>query len=191
MLKSSEIDKLHGEMAEELDGKRFWHTIGVAHTAASLAMRYNIDMDTAYVTGLLHDCAKCISDKKKLAICKKNGIPVSDTEQMNPSLLHAKVGAFLAADKYHIADSNMLDAIKYHTTGRPGMSDLEQIIYIADYIEPGRNKAPNLDEIRHLAFVDKEKALIRILEDCLFYLKDSDQKIDILTQQTYEYYKSK
>lgn len=191
MFKSSEIDKLHEEMAEELDDKRFWHTIGVAHTAASLAMRYNVDMDTAYVTGLLHDCAKCISDKKKLSICKKNDIPVSDTEQMNPSLLHAKVGAFLAADKYHIEDSNMLDAIKYHTTGRPGMSDLEQIIYIADYIEPGRNKAPNLDEIRHLAFVDKEKALIRILEDCLFYLKDSDQKIDILTQQTYEYYKSK
>lgn len=191
MFKSSEIEKLQEEMAKELDGKRFWHTIGVAHTAASLAMRYNVDMDTAYVTGLLHDCAKCISDKKKLSICKKNGIPVSDTEQMNPSLLHAKVGAFLAADKYHIEDSNMLDAIKYHTTGRPGMSDLEQIIYIADYIEPGRNKAPNLDEIRHLAFVDKEKALIRILEDCLFYLKDSDQKIDILTQQTYEYYKSK
>lgn len=190
MIKSSEIDKIHGEMAEALDGKRFWHTIGVAYTAAALAMRYNVDMNTAYVAGLLHDCAKCISDKKKLSICKKNNIPVSETELQNPSLLHAKVGAFLAADKYHIEDNNIIDAIAYHTTGRPGMSDLEQIIYIADYIEPDRNKAPNLAEIRSLAFIDKEKALLKILEDSLLYLNGSDQKIDLLTQQTYEYYKN-
>ena len=191
MFKSSEIEKLQEEIAKELDGKRFWHTIGVAHTAATLAMRYDVDMNTAYVAGLLHDCAKCISDKKKLSICKKNGIPVSETEQTNPSLLHAKVGAFLAKDKYHIDDDSIIDAIAYHTTGRPNMTDLEQIIYIADYIEPGRNKAPNLDEIRHLAFIDKEKALIKILEDSLFYLQDSSQEIDLITQQTYDYYKNK
>ncbi len=190
MIKSSEIDKIQEDMAEELDGKRFWHTLGVAHIAAALAMRYDVDMNTAYVTGLLHDCAKCISDKKKISICKKNHIPISETEQKNPSLLHAKVGAFLAADKYHIEDNAIIDAIAYHTTGRPGMSDLEQIIYIADYIEPGRNKAPNLDEIRRLAFIDKEQAIIKILEDSLFYLNDSDQEIDLTTQQTYEYYKN-
>ena len=191
MFKSSEIDKLHGEVAEALDGKRFWHTLAVAYTAASLAMRYDVDMNTAYIAGLLHDCAKCISDKKKLSICKKNNIPVSDTEQLNPSLLHAKVGAFLAKDKYHIEDNNIIDAIAYHTTGRPNMTDLEQIIYIADYIEPNRNKAQNLDEIRHLAFIDKEKALLRILEDSLIYLKDSNQEVDLITQQTYDYYKTK
>lgn len=191
MFKSSEIEKLQEKMAKELDGKRFWHTIGVAHTAATLAMRYDVDMDTAYVAGLLHDCAKCISDKKKLSICKKNGIAVTETEQMNPSLLHAKVGAFLAKDKYHIDDISIIDAITYHTTGRPNMTDLEQIIYIADYIEPGRNKASHLDEIRHLAFIDKEKALIKILEDSLFYLQDSSQEIDLITQQTYDYYKNK
>ena len=189
MFKSSEIDKIQEDMAEELDTKRFWHTLGVANTAAALAMRYDVDMTTAYVAGLLHDCAKCISDKKKLSICKKNQIPVSETEQQNPSLLHAKVGAFLASDKYDIKDNNIINAIKYHTTGRPGMSDLEKIIYIADYIEPGRNKAPNLNEIRHLAFIDKEQALLKILEDSLFYLNDSQQEIDLTTQETYEYYK--
>ncbi len=189
MFKSSEIDKIQEDMAEELDDKRFWHTLGVAHIAAALAMRYDVDINTAYVTGLLHDCAKCISDKKKLSICKKNQIPVSETEQQNPSLLHAKVGAFLASDKYDIKDNNIINAIKYHTTGRPGMSDLEKIIYIADYIEPGRNKAPNLNEIRHLAFIDKEQALLKILEDSLFYLNDSQQEIDLTTQETYEYYK--
>ncbi|MBR4085257.1 MAG: bis(5'-nucleosyl)-tetraphosphatase (symmetrical) YqeK [Lachnospiraceae bacterium] len=191
MIKSSEIDKIQEDMADALDDKRFMHTLGVAYTAAALAMRYEIDMNTAYVTGLLHDCAKCISDKKKLSICKKNHIPVSETEQQNPSLLHAKVGAFLAEDKYDIADKSIIDAIAYHTTGRPNMSDLEQIIYIADYIEPGRNKAPNLDEIRHMAFIDKEQALIKILEDSLFYLNDSNQEVDLITQQTYEYYKNK
>ncbi len=189
MFKSSEIDKIQEDMAEELDDKRFWHTLGVAHIAAALAMRYDVDINTAYVTGLLHDCAKCISDKKKLSICKKNQIPVSETEQQNPSLLHAKVGAFLASDKYDIKDNNIINAIKYHTTGRPGMSDLEKIIYIADYIEPGRNKAPNLNEIRHLAFINKEQALLKILEDSLFYLNDSQQEIDLTTQETYEYYK--
>lgn len=191
MFKLSEIDKIQEDMAEELDDKRFWHTMGVAHIAAALAMRYDVDMTIAFVTGLLHDCAKCISDKKKLSICRKNNISISETEENNPSLLHAKVGAFLASDKYNIKDNNILDAIKYHTTGRPAMSDLEQIIYIADYIEPGRNKAPNLDEIRHLAFIDKEQTLLKILEDSLFYLNDSKQEIDLTTQQTYEYYKNK
>lgn len=190
MFKSSEIDKIQEDMAEELDTKRFWHTLGVANIAAALAMRYDVDMTTAYVAGLLHDCAKCISDKKKFSICKKNNISISETEHQNPSLLHAKVGAFIAADKYHIEDSKVIDAIKYHTTGRPGMTDLEQIIYIADYIEPGRNKAPNLDIIRHLAFIDKEKALLKILEDSLFYLKDSEHEIDNATQETYDFYKN-
>lgn len=191
MFKSSEIEKIQTEMAETLDSKRFYHTLGVAHIAAALAMRYDVDMNTAYVAGLLHDCAKCISDKKKLSICKKNNIPVSKTEQQNPSLLHAKVGAFLAEDKYSIEDTTIINAIAYHTTGRPNMSNLEQIIYIADYIEPGRNKAPNLEEIRHLAFVDKEQALIKILEDSLSYLKNTDQEVDFITQQTYDYYKNK
>lgn len=190
MIKSSEISKIKKELEKDLDSKRYEHTIAVAYTATSLAMRYDIDLFKAYISGLLHDCAKCISDKKKVSICQKNHISISETEMRNPSLLHAKAGALIASEKYQIDDEDILNAITFHTTGRPGMSDLEKIIFIADYIEPGRNKATNLDLIRKLAFENKEKALLKILEDTLDYLKDSNEDIDITTQQTYEYYKN-
>ena len=90
-----------------------------------------------------------------------------------------------------IDDEEIIDAILYHTTGRPGMSLLEKIVYIADYIEPGRNHAPNLGEIRELCFADLDEALLKILEDILVHLKESKKEIDPMTQMTYEFYKRK
>ena len=88
-------------------------------------------------------------------------------------------------------DEEIIDAILYHTTGRPGMSLLEKIVYIADYIEPGRNHAPNLGEIRELCFADLDEALLKILEDILVHLRESNKEIDPMTQMTYEFYKRK
>jgi predicted HD superfamily hydrolase involved in NAD metabolism len=89
-------------------------------------------------------------------------------ELQNPTaLLHAKVGSFLAKEKYGIEDEDVLNAIRYHTTGRPCMSTLEKILYIADYIEPGRKHASNLLQIRRMAFQDLDKTLFKILEDTL------------------------
>ena len=109
----------------------------------------------------------------------------------NPFLLHAKVGGHLAKTKYKIDDEDIINAILYHTTGRPGMSLLEKIVYIADYIEPGREHAPNLDEVRRLSFRDLDEALLQILEDILVHLKESKKEIDPMTQRTYEFYKRK
>lgn len=183
-----ELRKLRSSVQKVQDEKRFEHTIGVEYTAASLAMRYGVDIKSARIAGILHDCAKCLSDKKQLEICKKNKIAVTDVEKRNPFLLHAKVGAFLAHDKYEVTDENILDAICYHTTGRADMSDLEKIIFIADYIEPGRNKAANLDVIRKTAFEDLNKAMIIILENTLGYLKKSGNEIDPMTEQTLNFY---
>ena len=176
-------------MEKVQDAKRFEHTLGVEYTAASLAMRYEYDLIDAQTAGLLHDCAKCLSDKTQLSICKKHNLSVSAVESRNPFLLHAKTGACLAEKKYGITDPNILNAIRYHTTGRPGMGLLEKIIFLADYIEPGRKHAPNLSEIRKLAFLDLDMALEKVLEDTLGYLKSSGGETDPMTEKTWRYYR--
>lgn len=187
-MKSSELTKIRKAMEKTLDAKRYEHTLGVEFTAAALAMRYDAPIMSAQLAGLLHDCAKCMSNDKKLSICEKYNISISEVEKRNPFLLHAKVGSFLAAHEYHVEDQDVINAILNHTTGRPGMSLLEKIVFIADYIEPGRKQAPNLAEIRKLAFVSLDQALIRILEDTLLYLKDSGDELDPMTGKTYAYY---
>ena len=161
------------------------------YTAESLAMRYGIDMTKAAVAGLLHDCAKCIPNAQKLKMCKKNDIEISEMEAKNPSLLHAKLGAFLAEEVYGVKDPEILSAINWHTTGKPDMSMLDIIIYMADYIEPNRDKAPNLKEIRKLCFENIEEALYQVLEGTLNYLSGRPDMIDPMTKISYDFYKWK
>lgn len=184
-----DMGKIRKAMEKTLDKKRYEHTLGVSYTAAALAMRYDADLQHALLAGLLHDCAKCMDNGKKTALCKKQGIAITAVEEQNPFLLHAKVGAYLAKEKYGVEEPDVLRAILSHTTGRPGMSLLEKIVYVADYIEPGRRQAPGLPEIRHLAFQDLDQALLRILEDTLGYLGTIGGEIDPMTQNTYQYYK--
>lgn len=190
-MKSIDMHKIRKQLAKVLDSKRYEHTQGVAYTSAALAMRYGEDVQKAELAGLLHDCAKCLDNEKKIHICKKHNIAISDAELKNPFLLHAKVGGYLTKEKYKIDDEDIINAVTYHTTGRPGMSLLEKIVYIADYIEPGREHASNLDEIRNLCFRDLDEALLQILEDILVHLKESKKEIDPMTQMTYEFYKRK
>ena len=186
-MKATDLKKLRKEMEKELTSKRYEHTLSVAYTAASLAMVHDVDVNNALIAGMLHDCAKCFSAKKVISLCKKHNLPVSEVELQNPTaLLHAKAGSFLAKEKYGIEDEDILNAIKYHTTGRPNMSKLEKIIYIADYIEPGRTHAANLKQIRKTAYEDLDKALFRILEDTLAYLQSTGGRIDSMTKATYE-----
>ena len=96
MKKTNHLRKLRKAVGKVQDARRFEHTLGVEYTSAALAMRYGGDLENARVAGLLHDCAKCLSNEKMLSICKKNHIPVTEVERKNPFLLHAKVGACLA-----------------------------------------------------------------------------------------------
>lgn len=190
-MKTADIKRIRKKMEKSMDAHRFEHTLGVTYTAACLAMRYNVDIMKAQTAGLLHDCAKCMSNEKRLSICKKHNIQMNAAEIENPLLLHAKVGSFIAMEEFNIHDEEIISAILNHTTGRPGMSPLEKIIYIADYIEPGRKQAPNLPEVRKMAFVDLDKALLMILEDTLTYLQGTNNVVDPMTQKTYDYYKQK
>lgn len=184
-MKRKEIEK---QLKKELDKERFTHTMGVMYTAAALAMAHGADMDQALYAGLLHDCAKCIPNEEKLSLCEKYQISISDAERKSPSLLHAKLGAYFAKSIYGIEDEVILHAIKVHTTGEPGMNLLDKIIYIADYIEPNRNQAPNLTAIRKLAFQDLDKTMEKILSDTLQYLTEKGEEIDPLTNETYQYF---
>ena len=103
-MKEPDLKKIRKAMEKELDPKRYEHTLGVAYTAASLAMCYGADLNSALIAGMLHDCAKCLSNEKKISICKKHDLPINPAEEKNPFLLHAKVGSYLASKKYGVTD---------------------------------------------------------------------------------------
>lgn len=179
---------LRKKLKEILSKSRFEHTLGVEFTAASLAMRYGYNIDYARIAGLLHDCAKCTEDSEKLKECKKYNIEITPVEEKCLYLLHSKLGAFYANSIYGIENEEIINAIKYHTTGRPNMTLLEKIIFVADYIEPARNKASRLTEIRKEAFINIDSCVLMILSDTIEYLKSSSSIIDETTYDTYNYY---
>lgn len=184
------MKKLRKVIRKAQNTKRYEHTLGVEYTAAALAMRYGANVNDALLAGLLHDCAKCLSDEKLIKICEKNQLPITETERKLPFLLHGKAGGYLAEKKYGVQNREVIDAIVNHTTGREGMGLLEKIVFVADYIEPGRKHAANLEELRRLAFQDIDKAMLRILEGTLTHLKATGYAIDPRTEATWNYYKS-
>ena len=184
-----DLEQIRKQVKEALTKERYRHTEGVMYTAGALAMRYLYPVSEAMAAGLLHDCAKCLSDEERLKICKKNDIPVSPVERKHPHLLHAKVGAHLAKEVYGIEDPAILHAISVHTTGCSGMSLLDKIIFVADYIEPGRFKAPRLADVRQSAFVDIDRCCGMILQDTVEYLSLDQESMDETTMEAFLYYK--
>lgn len=181
--------KMQKKLKKYIDEMRFHHTLGVMYTAASLAMCHGEDIERAQVAGLLHDCAKCIPNAKKLKLCAQKNISVSEIEEKSPYLLHARIGAYIAREKYHVEDPEILSAIEFHTTGKAEMTLLEKIIFIADYIEPMRSKAANLPEIRSLAFLDIDRAVYLTMRDTITYLEKEKSCLDNQTIVAYNYYK--
>ena len=186
-----DIAKMTDRLSDRLKPGRFRHTIGVMDTAANLAMRYCMPMDKLRIAGLLHDCAKCYDNKELLSRCKKYGLVVTKAEKRAPHLLHAKVGAYLAEHEYRVKDEDILRAIRVHTTGAPDMDMTSQILFVADYIEPNRNRAVRLEEIRQVAYMDLDVCTLMILEDTIRFLKEKDNPMDSATIDTYDFYKEK
>lgn len=195
MLDHELLEKLQKKLQKKLTEKRYRHTIGVQYTAIALAMRYGADLQQAALAGLLHDCAKCLSDKEMLSECEKYQIKVNDTEKRQPYLLHAKLGACYARKKYKIDDEEICTAIRYHTTGRADMGLLEKIIFTADYIEPHRKMLDALPAIRKMAFEDLDEAVYMILKGTIGYLQEGDKsskkEIEEHTLQAYAFYKER
>ena len=185
--------ELDAEMAQNLPRKRYLHSVAVAHLAAAYAAALGYDPERALIAGILHDCAKAYSDEQLVADCDKYDISVTDVERRNGFLLHGKLGAFYARTKYFITDEGILSAISYHTTGRPGMTDLEKVVFLADYLEPFRTQPtePALNEIRRIAFEDIDKAVYLALKNTLRYLAGTVRETDQTTAETFEEYRAR
>ena len=189
-MKTIEISqKLRKSLEKELKPDRFDHTLGVAYTAAAMAMVYGANVEKALIAGMLHDCAKCMSHEEQIKICEKNKIEITEVERRNHSLLHAKAGMYLARTRYDVYDTEILNAIRWHTTGREDMALLEKIIYIADFIEPNRKNLEDMDIIRKEAFTDLDRCLAHILHNSVIYLKTIGKECDEATMNAYEFYK--
>lgn len=185
-----DIDEITQKLKKTLKSGRFVHTMGVAYTAASLAMCYDPSiMDKAFRAGLLHDCGKYLNDKENIEFCEKNKIELTDVEKETPGLIHAKMGEFLAKEEYDEDDKDVIAAVRWHTTGHPGMSLLEKIIFISDYIEPNRNHDSDLPNIRQMAFKDIDRCLVRVYEHTLTHLSDIGKKQDPMTKESYMFYR--
>lgn len=129
-------DCIKKTLKESLSEERYNHTLGTADCALKLAKKYGLDEKKAYLAGLLHDCAKCKSNDELLKIIKQELKNIDEGELQNYKTLHAPVGEYFARTMYNIDDSEILNAIRYHTIGRVNMSLFEKIIFLADKIEP-------------------------------------------------------
>lgn len=176
-------------LSKDLKESRLIHTLGVMDTASALAKANGADIKKCEKAALLHDCAKYMPIDEMIAICERNFIELNDLEKADEGLLHSKAGACLAYEKYGIKDSEIIEAIKWHTTGKPDMSLIEKIIFISDYIEPNRTHSDKLPMYRMIAMVDINLVCMNILKDTIDYLESINKKIDSKTIETYQFYK--
>lgn len=163
------LDWLREKAFAHLDEKRVPHVRGCEQEAVRLAERWGADTGLAAEAAILHDITKKVQGAGQLHLCEKYGIITDVDEKANTKLLHAKTGAALARVLFGVCDE-VYSAIVWHTTGRAGMSLLEKLIYIADYIEPTRD-FEGVETLRRLAYLDLNAALIRGLEMSLEDLK--------------------
>ncbi|MDT3424907.1 putative HD superfamily hydrolase involved in NAD metabolism [Paenibacillus forsythiae] len=166
-------------VSSQMPKKRWKHTLGVMESARALALKYGGDPERAELAATLHDVAKYWPVERQREIIEQN--------QLSPELLsydkqlwHAEVGAFVAEQEYGITDSGVLDAIRYHTSGRVGMTLLDKIVCLADYIEPGRD-FPGVDHIRKLADSSLEEGLLAGFDSTISLLLEKRRIVFPLT----------
>lgn len=160
--------------------KRFNHCIRVADTAYELAEIHNVDKEKAYIAGLYHDCGKIRDLEVAKSEFKKAGLELNDDLINSPQIIHQYYGRYLAEKKYGIKDKDILNAICYHATGRENMTDIEKIVFLADYIEPMRN-FKDVENARILSKENLDKAMLYALDRTIEYLIAKGQYIGIET----------
>lgn len=166
MLSEQEISQ---RLERMLTPKRYRHSLGVQATAIELASLYGADVYKASIAGLIHDCAKDLNADQIHALIKKYGLALDEIYLNQLELVHAPLGAAIARDLFDIQDEDILNAVRYHTTGRVAMSLLEKIIYLSDYIEPGR-EFDGVKEIRQEARQDLDEAVIMAMDSTIIYV---------------------
>lgn len=160
-----DLDWLRERVDAYMKPKRIPHVRGVEQECRRLARIWGEDEGEAAEAGILHDVTKKYSEEEQLRLCRRYGIILDENERREPKLLHARTGAWLAKDVFGVSEA-VFDAIEWHTTGRPGMSVLEMIVYLADISEPNRS-FPGVEDIRALTGIDLYQAMAVALEGSL------------------------
>lgn len=182
-----ELDKVLEFLKDNLDDFRYGHSIRVMETALELARIHGVDEEKAQMAGILHDSGKWKSREKTLQKVQDWGIILSEEERAEYNLVHGALSTYIAKNIFAIEDEDVLNAIKNHITGRPAMSDLEKIVYIADMIEPARNYE-FIDDFRAMAKVDLDRAMYEILNENLAHLIRNDRYIAGSSLEARNYY---
>lgn len=152
-----------GLIKKRLSDYRFIHSMNVAKAAVFLAEKYGADKNKAYIAGILHDVMKEEKPEIQLKYIENSGHKMTGVEKGNPSVLHQMSGAAYCRAELHIDDAEILGAIRYHTTGKAGMTLLEKVLYTADFISAERSY-PDVDIMRELAAESLEKAMLYSLK---------------------------
>ncbi len=160
------------KVRSQLGDKRFAHTQRVTEMALRIAKAHKVSEEKVWVAAMLHDFAKDRSSEELIELLKEAGHPVTFAESKEKALLHAPAAAILAQKELGITDKEILDAIRYHTTGYPGMGKVAKIVYLADAVEPSR-KYKGVEKIRELAMRDLKRALLLSLQSTLMHLLES------------------
>lgn len=175
MNRNTMIESVRAQMPE----RRWIHTVGVMETAVILAKRFGANPEIAETAAILHDVAKYWPTARMEQIIREEGLP-SDLLDFDKELWHAPVGAFVAKRDYGVTDASILDAIRYHTSGREKMTLMDKIVCLADYMEPGRD-FPGVHKIRELAEHNVERALIAGFDSTISFLLERGKRIYPLT----------
>lgn len=162
-------EEIHYKLKQNVSSDRYAHTLGVIDAAVYLAKKYDDDEEAAYIAALLHDYAKGFSKEQLYDYIAKNNLEIDETMAKAYQLIHGKVAAHIAKEQFNINDQNILNSIEYHTTGRKKMSNLEKIIYLADFIELGRNYS-GVEELRMVAEQNLDKAVLLALNNTIKYV---------------------
>jgi predicted HD superfamily hydrolase involved in NAD metabolism len=162
---------LEAGLRAQLQGERLAHTYRVRETAVALSNFHGADPDQAAVAGLMHDYARSLPGAQLLDHARRRHLITDPSEEAQPLLLHGPVAAAQLAEQGLVTDPGVLDAIRWHTTGRAGMSLLEKIVWLADYTEPGR-QFPGVDAVRDLARRNLDQALLLALDQSIRFVLD-------------------
>jgi len=165
------IEEMRVLLAQSLKPKRYEHSIRVYETALQMAEHYKADRDKVALAALLHDCGRQVPVKESTTKARSLGIPVDAVEEAQPVLLHAKLGVYFAVHKYGVEDPEILDAIRFHSTGTVDMGKTAKIIFLADLIEPGRD-FEGVEELKKVSFEDLDKAMFLSYDNTIRYLLD-------------------
>lgn len=170
--------------------ERYWHSISVAITAVTLADIHGANKDDCLVAGILHDYCKCLSTEEMLTMCEEHNVNLTEEDKNADGCIHGFLAAKVCKDKFNISEE-VYNAIYYHTCGRPNMTVLEKIIYIADFIEPLRRFRDKVEDVRILAYTNIDKAIVLSSEQSLNFLNRTNKFVHSNTIKTLEYYKNK